>query len=65
MQDGGRCFTSYISNCVMNERLYHQLGATSDADYRMKLQQNATKLIRSSRKPASAYCNICFFSGGK
>jgi len=36
----GRAFTTYVSSGVLNASLMKQLGATSEADFRAKLQAN-------------------------
>lgn len=66
MQDNGRCFTSYVSNCIMNEKLFNELEATSDADYRRKLQLGGIDILRSQQNREQSrddyYCNVCAFN---
>ena len=49
----GRCFTSYISNCQMNDNIRLRNEIKNDQEYRMFLQSNAKSLME-------AQSNMCF-----
>lgn len=49
----GRCFTSYIANCQMNDNIQARNSLSNDAQYRKFLQENATALM-------GQMSNICF-----
>lgn len=49
----GRCFTSYISNCQMNDNIRLRNEIKNDHQYRMFLQSNAKSLME-------AQSNMCF-----
>lgn len=46
----GRCFTSIIPNCQLNENLKKKFNITSDNEYRIYLQENADDIIRQFKK---------------
>lgn len=41
----GRCFTSYISNCQLNDNIKFRNNISNDANYRKFLQENAEMLL--------------------
>ena len=41
----GRCFTSYIANCQLNDNIQIRNNIANDAQYRRFLQENATQLM--------------------
>ena len=47
-----RCFTSYVSNCQLNENIQNLNNLQNDSQYRAFLQKNATKIIDS-------FSNVC------
>ena len=48
----GRCFTSFISNCQLNENIRVKNNKMSNNEYRMFLQENAEQIM-------SDFKNIC------
>ena len=48
----GRCFTSYISSCQLNENIKTKNTKERNNDYRMFLQENAEQIM-------SDFKNIC------
>jgi len=65
----GRAFTDYRPNCMVNEKLQQGSGMENSREYRMYLQQNASKIIAAnqmkaqSRHKASCACPLCQVSG--
>ena len=54
----GRCFTSYISNCQMNDNIMSRNDISNDANYRRFLQSNAEKLM-------TQMSDVCFSNDTK
>ena len=46
----GRCFTSVIPNCQLNENLKKRFNITSNNDYRIYLQENAEQIMNQMKK---------------
>ena len=49
----GRCFTTYLSNCQMNDNIQIRNTIQSDAQYRQFLQKNANTIMSQMNK-------VCF-----
>uniref|UniRef100_A0A6C0F5H0 Uncharacterized protein n=1 Tax=viral metagenome TaxID=1070528 RepID=A0A6C0F5H0_9ZZZZ len=58
----GRCFTSYISNCQLNDIIKKNNDIVNDSNYRMFLQQNGKTLSDTMFETCSSdenkLCNI-------
>ena len=59
----GRCFTSYISNCQMNDNIKTSNEITTDSNYRRFLQDNGKPLMQTnSQKCKSDDNKLCDLS---
>ena len=60
----GRCFTSVISNCQLNENLKKNFKSKTNNDYRLFLQKNANSIMKEMKnlckKNAKNECDICY-----
>ena len=46
----GRCFTSYIPNCQLNNNVQSRNSINSNNEYRVFLQKNADSFMQQMRK---------------
>jgi len=54
----GRFATSYVPNCVLEEKLKKKTGIKDDYEYRMYLQRNGDKIIKKMSKNTKEYSDL-------
>lgn len=64
----GRCFTSFIPNCQMNEFFKNKYSSASNNDYRQYLQENAINIMNEFKHTCEnetvEECTTCWSNNG-